>query len=436
MTPAATPVPPAPAILAPKGLPRLLLGGPDPARPMPLAEHLDLHGGFLLGGFGGDRGPTLLIDAVERAGLTGHGGAGFPTARKLRAVAGRRRPVVVVNAAEGEPASRKDARLIGTRPHLVLDGAVLAADAVGAREVIVALHRGTSTVQAAINERKAAGLDEVAVTVVHVPRDYVASEETALVRFLSGRPALPTFTPPRPFEKGVNGRPTLVQNSETLAHLALIARHGDQWFRSVGTPAAPGSLLVTVGGAVARPGVYELALGVPLGAAFDAAGGLTEPIQAVLVGGYFGAWLTADAALQAQLTPAGLKAAGAALGAGVLLALPASACGLAESQRVTSWLAGQSAGQCGPCSLGLPAIAEDLALLGRSGNTTSVRNRLERRLGQMEGRGACHHPDGTARFVASTLRTFGADLARHRRGHPCPPTLTPLLPLPGEPGRR
>ena len=435
MTPSA-PVAPVSVAPAPVGLPRLLLGGPDPARPMPLTEHLDRHGGFLLRGFGGDHGPMMLIDAVERAGLTGHGGAGFPTARKMRAVAGRRRPVVVVNAAEGEPASRKDAILMRTRPHLVLDGAVLAADAVGAREVIVALHAGPSSVQTAVNERQAAGLDPVTIKVVQVPEEYVASEESALVRFLSGATALPTFTPPRPYERGVGGRPTLVQNAETLAHLALIARHGDQWFRSVGTPTAPGSLLVTVAGAVQRPGVYELAFGVPLQAAFDAAGGLTEPVQAVLVGGYFGAWLPAETALRVQLTPADLTAAGAAIGAGVLLALPASACGLAESQRVASWLASQSAGQCGPCTLGLPAIAEDLAVLSRSGNTTNVRNRLERRLRLVEGRGACHHPDGTARFVASALATFAADLARHRRGNPCPPARFPVLPLPDDPGFR
>jgi NADH:ubiquinone oxidoreductase subunit F (NADH-binding) len=267
-----------------------------------------------------------------------------------------------------------------------------------------------------------------------VPKEYVASEESALVRFLSGAPALPTFTPPRPYERGVNGRSTLVQNAETLAHLALIARHGDQWFRSVGTPEAPGSLLVTVGGAVQQPGVYELAFGTPLKTAFEAAGGFTEPVQAVLVGGYFGAWLPAETALGLPLTPADLKAAGAAIGAGVLLALPASACGLGESQRVATWLANQSAGQCGPCTLGLPAIAEDLAVLSRGGKTTNVRHRLDRRLSLVEGRGACHHPDGTARFVASALQTFAQDLARHQRGNPCPPTRHPVLPLPDDAG--
>ena len=193
-------------------------------------------------------------------------------------------------------------------------------------------------------------------------------------------------------------------------------------------------MLVTVGGAVQQPGVYELAFGTPLKTAFEAAGGFTEPVQAVLVGGYFGAWLPAETALGLPLTPADLKAAGAAIGAGVLLALPASACGLGESQRVATWLANQSAGQCGPCTLGLPAIAEDLAVLSRGGKTTNVRHRLDRRLSLVEGRGACHHPDGTARFVASALQTFAQDLARHQRGNPCPPTRHPVLPLPDDAG--
>jgi len=167
---------------------------------MPLAEHLDRQGGFLLRGFEGGHGPTLLIDTVERAGLTGHSEAGFPTARKIRAVAGRRGQVVV-NASEGEPASRKDTLPMRARPHLVLDDTVIAADAVGAHEVIVALHAEPSSVQAAINGRQAAGFDTVAIKVVQVPKDHVANEESAVVRFLSDAPALPTFTPPRPFER-------------------------------------------------------------------------------------------------------------------------------------------------------------------------------------------------------------------------------------------
>ena len=126
-----------------------------------------------------------------------------------------------------------------------------------------------------------------------VPDRFVAGEETALVQFLNGGPARPTFTPPRPFERGVGGAPTLVQNAETLAHVAQIARFGPAWFRRIGTAAEPGSILVTLSGAVARPGVYEVALGSPLRDLLAQAGGAREEIQAYLIGGYFGTWVGA-----------------------------------------------------------------------------------------------------------------------------------------------
>lgn len=198
-----------------------------------------------------------------------------------------------------------------------------------------------------------------------VPARYTASEQSALVQFLGGGPAKPTYSPPRPQERGVRGRPTLVSNVETLAHLALIARHGDRWFRSAGLPAAPGSMLVTVSGAVARPGIYEIELGTPVGDVVARAGGPTEQPQALLVGGYFGAWLDAEAAWRLPMTHAALKAAGGALGAGMVIALPASSCLIAETARVVRYLAGEGAGQCGPCVFGLPALADALAETAR-----------------------------------------------------------------------
>jgi len=371
---------------------------------------------------------------VAAAGLVGRGGAWFPTAIKMRAVAaGRGRAVVVVNGGESEPASRKDKVLVSVAPHLVLDGAMLAADAVGADEVIVAVPAVpglVDRVQAAVRDRVAARLDPFPVRVVSCPDRYVASEETALIRHLNGGPALPTFTPPRPFQRGVRGRPTLVQNVETLAHLALIARQGAEWFRAVGTAEAPGSALVTVSGAVATPGVYEVEVGARLSEVLDLAGGVTEPVQAVLVGGYFGAWLPASA-LDTAVTPAPLLAAGGLLGAGVVLALPAAACGLAESARILSWLAAQNAGQCGPCVNGLPAIAADLSAVAVGVSTPAVVRRLNSRLAILPGRGACHHPDGAVRLAASALRTFATDMVSHIRSGPCAANRRPpLAPLP------
>ena len=228
------------------------------------------------------RGPDgSLIEAVERAGLHGRGGAGFPTAVKLRAVAsGRRRPIVLANGSEGEPASSKDALLMSRAPHLVLDGAFLAASAVGADQVIVGVKVGAGNARQAIvralDERYAAEPWTPTVRVVDVPPRYLAGEERALVNLIEKGRAIPPAGASRPFESGVAGRPTLVQNVETLGHLALIRQMGPERFRDIGHPDAPGTMFVSLGGAVTRPGVYEIATGWPLAELIRAAGGATE----------------------------------------------------------------------------------------------------------------------------------------------------------------
>lgn len=384
---------------------------------------------------------AALLDLVEAAGLLGHGGAAFPTARKLRAVAaGRRTAVVIGNGSEGEPAAGKDAVLLRTSPHLVLDGIQLAAAAVGARSAYIAVHRGRggafAAVRKALAEREANGTDRLRVELVSVPDRFLSGEESSLARHVGGGPALPTFTPPRVFEKGVGGRPTLVQNVETLAHLALIARYGPEWYRSVGTEDEPGTFLASVGGAVARPGVLEVAFGTPMSAVLEAAGGLTAKPAGFLLGGYHGAWLPASA-VDLPMTHKGLRAAGAALGAGVLVALPEGTCALHEAARVTLYLAEEGAQQCGPCLNGLPAIAATMARLATGTGGPMARAALERYAGLVEGRGACHHPNGVVRFVRSTLTAFAEDVERHSQGIACLPT-APVLPIPTvrEVGRR
>jgi len=384
-------------------------------------------------------GARELADLVDAAGLRGRGGAGFPTATKLRAVTAARRPrglrpgpVVVANGCDGEPASRKDGLLLHHSPHLVLDGIALVADALGATDAYLCVHaddRGLADLRGHVARRD----DAVPVRVVAVGARYVASEESALVNLLSGGPALPTTTPPRPAERGVGGRRTLVDNVETLAHLALIARHGPGWFRSVGTPDLPGTLLVTTGGALARPGVDEVPAGTTVRDVLDLAGGPAEPVQAILSGGYGGAWLGIDA-LDTPLTHDAMRAGGSALGVPILLALPTRSCGLARTAHLLDHLADESAGQCGPCTFGLPAIALDLREIARGNpGAPAAANRLVRRLGTIAGRGACAHPDGAVRLVRSALRVFAHDLDAHCRGLPCAGA-TEAYPLPG--GRR
>jgi len=406
---------------APLGLPRLLAGIRADGGAVSYEEHLRRHGGLPL-----DR--DTLVELVARSGLTGRGGAAFPTATKLRAVRDdRRRPVVVVNGAEGEQISGKDTALLVYAPHLVIDGAVLAARAVDARRVIVATASGTaaSTVVRGLAERRDNG---VSFHRAVVPDRFVSGEETALVQFLNGGPCLPTTTPPRPFERGVGGAPTLVQNVETLAHLALLARHGADWFREVGTSDEPGSALVTLSGAIRRPGVYEITIGLTLAELLEEAGGATAELQAFLVGGFFGSWVRAEHARSARLSDAGLAPLGAMLGARAIVALPAAACGIAETARVARYLAGESAGQCGPCVHGLDAIAHDLDRLLRPRDRIDE-PLLRRRLGVIPGRGACKHPDGAVRLVASALEVFDVELARHLRGQRCSGVGRPNLPV-------
>jgi NADH:ubiquinone oxidoreductase subunit F (NADH-binding) len=424
-----------------RALPRLLAGLGD-GRPVGLLDHEDLHGQLQLPGPAGSRRTRLarahrLIEVVEHAGLTGRGGAGFPTGKKLRSVASERGPAVVVaNGAEGEPASAKDRLLLSRAPHLVMDGISLAAYAVGADQAYLAVHasqdRLGASLEAAAEVRQAAGIDPVPIRVVGIPDRYVSSEQSAIVQFINGGPGLPTFSPPRVHERGVAGRPTLVNNVETLAHMGLIARYGDRWFRSAGTPGAPGTMLVTISGAVARPGVYEIELGTQIGAVLTCAGGPTERLQAILTGGFFGTWLPVEVAWHLPITHGDLRRVGGALGAGILVALPESACGLAETARVTRYLATETAGQCGPCVLGLPALADELTDLAFSGGQ-HIADRIRGVIPLVEGRGACRHPDGATQLARSAMAAFAWDARQHERYGPCPGILRqPVLHLPGD----
>ena len=360
---------------------------------------------------------------TARAGLIGRGGAGFPTARKLAAVAAEgsahRHPLVVVNGAEGEPSSGKDRVLLARNPHLVLDGAILCARAVGATDIVVATTSAYApTVTAAIAERNLRPR-EASMAVCTVTDRFVSGQYSALVNVLNGGPGLPTFGGPGPHVRGVGGRPTLVQNTETVAQLALLGRWGADWFRQLGTPDEPGSTLVTAAGAIARPGVYEIPRGLRLSEFVRRCGGQTAPVQAYLVGGYAGTWIPGDTGRDCPLSEAGLRSVGGTLGVGVVIALPASACGIAETARVLRYLAGESAGQCGPCVHGLPAIAAGFAELATSSARNDIVARLENWAWQVTDRGACRHPDGAARLALSALRVFAGDVAVHAYRRPC-----------------
>lgn len=354
--------------------------------------------------------PSEVIGLAKDAGLTGRGGAGFPVWRKLAAVAATGRPAIVIaNGAEGEPDSEKDRFLLEHQPHLVLDGLQLVARACHAQAAFLyAPTAALESIWAARLDRR----DAVSVRLTVAPEAFVAGEASAAAEAVEGRGVLPADKLVRLAKRD---NPTLVQNVETLAHLALIARLGPAWFRACGTGDEPGTFLATVGGAVANPGVVEAAYGVPLGELLAAAGGPVEPLSAVLVGGYHGGWVPADPAL--PVSRAGLASYGATPGAGVVTALAASSCGLRETARIASYLADQVAGQCGPCVNGLPRLAEMLWDLVHHRIWLGMTAEVERVQRLVTGRGACHHPDATARLIGSAMRIFHEDVTAHLKGH-------------------
>jgi NADH:ubiquinone oxidoreductase subunit F (NADH-binding) len=408
------------------GVPRLLAGVRPDGRPLGLSQHRATYGPLRTAGAG---------RLIAESGLRGRGGAGFPVEAKVQAVRSMRgKPVVVVNGAAGDPLGEKDTFLASRLPHLILDGAQVVADAVEARQILVSIvgRPGVfDVVERAMAERRAAGLDEVPMKLVAAQDRYVTGESSATAAYLSGGAALPTYSPPHTAERGVKGRPTLVQNVETMANLAMLARYGSEWFRQVGQPAEPGSLVLTVRGAVAQPAVVEVPVGATVEQALSAVGWLTEPVGAVLVGGCAGRWLPATTALAAPLSHAGMAAAGGTLGAGIVIALPDRACGLDETARLARYLADQSAGQCGACLNGLPAIAGALTALAIGKGDRSTVARLHRWCSIVAGRGACSHPDGTTGLVASALEVFAEDVERHLAGW-CGRPLRGVLPLPAE----
>jgi NADH:ubiquinone oxidoreductase subunit F (NADH-binding) len=375
------------------GEPRLLAGLADHLR-LDLATHRAVHG---------DLPPAdRLIGYLDAAPIAGRGGAGFPLAAKLRSLPGRAKQIVV-NGTESEPASRKDRTLLRRSPHLVLDGALTVATALNAARVVVAVHdpQAALSMQAAVRERT----DARRVRIALLDGGFVAGEARALVRALGGGPAVP---PGRRSVLSHDG--ILLSNVETFAQVAVLVRLGAHGFATTGTRDEPGTVLLTLGGAVARPGVVEVPIGVPLGIVLSAAGA-NDP-RYLVAGGYHGAWLRPHP--DVPISRAGLTAAGATLGAGVLYVLDGTTCALGELGRVSQWLAAQSAGQCGPCVFGLPALAADVALIA-AGESRAV-PLAERQASLVDGRGACAHPDGTARFVRSGLAVLHDELVAHQRG--------------------
>ncbi|MBB2890293.1 NADH-ubiquinone oxidoreductase-F iron-sulfur binding region domain-containing protein [Flexivirga oryzae] len=346
---------------------------------------------------------TELEQLLAEAGLTGRGGAAYPAAHKI-AAARANGAGLIVNACDGEMDAAKDWFVVSRHLEELVHGAGMIA-----RETRYAARTGSET----LNLLVGAGLP-----VLEVPDRYVASEESALIALAHGGAARPVSRERSLIFGGRDTnrkklRPTLVMNAETVWSTSQIVHNGPRWFRSFGTFSEPGPRLVTTAGAVRRHGVLETAAGVPITELLQRAD--ADPaFRALSVGGLSGGFLTRDEASGLRWDGTQLADFGCSLGSGVIRVIGGAECPVAHVARTLDFAGGQSAGQCGPCMFGVPAVAADFAALatGDRGRLTG----LQRRLGLLPGRGACHFPDGVARYLAGALRVFGADLDAHRAG--------------------
>lgn len=353
-----------------------------------------------------------LADLAERNSVLGRGGAGFPFAIKLRtAAAGRAlRRHIVVNLSEGEPASGKDAGLAMTSPHLVLDGAAMTAVALGVRRIDLVVPAETPMIEEAlakaIRERELAGESRRLRWRFHrAAAGFVSGEASAVTELVDGRVNLPVTSWAPTAVRGVNDQPTFLSNAESFAQVAALALAGD---RVPGPAHEPGTRLLSINRGD-RIQVREVVHGTPWTSVLSA-----EEIDGpVLIGGYHGQWAGPGDLEHATVSVASMKKLGLVLGAGVVIPLPPTTCALRYTARIVRYLAGESAGRCGPCVNGLPALAAAFGDLVDGVASGEVETLMD----LVRGRGACSHPDGTARLVASACTTFADDVLAHRAGH-------------------
>lgn len=345
---------------------------------------------------------TFIEQLLAEAGLTGRGGAGFPTAQKL-AGAREHDAALIVNACDGELDAAKDWFVVSRHLAELVEGAGLIT-----ATVTYAARRGSATLRL---------LTGAGLPVLDVPDRYVASEESALVAHVHGYDARPVSRM-RPIvfggreAQGRRLRPTLVLNAETVWRIGQLARNGPGWFRSFGTSVEPGPRLVAIAGAVDHPGVLQTEAGAPIAGLLRAAG--AAPYRAVGVGGLSSGFLDAVEAAGLPWDSMVLRAHGCAVGSGVLRVIGMDECPLEHVASTLRYAAGQTAGQCGPCMFGVPAVAADFAGVA-AGDPRSLQA-IHRRLELLPGRGACRFPDGVAQYVRGALRVFAADIETHLAG--------------------
>lgn len=382
--------------------------------------------------------PSKVLEMIKRSGLRGRGGAGFPTGKKWEMVIQRKadRKYLCCNAAEDEPGTFKDRYLLRSNPHQLIEGAILAAFAIGAAEVYLYINgryeEEIEFMEQALQTAKEKGHwgEQVEGTSFSVelrirksPGTYVAGEETALLEVVEGRSAKPRQKPPYyPAVKGLYGMPTVVNNAETLSNVAHIVREGVDWFRSVGTAASPGTLIFTLTGGVGRPGLYELPLGTSLRKLIEVYGGGIrggKRLKAVFPGGPSNTIIAADQ-IDVALDFDALKAIGSGLGTGAVIVMSEEACMVQSAIQYARFFARESCGQCPPCKLGTAHLSEILEKIELGQGDEKDLQQVEQVCGMIKGRGYCYLLTGASIAVESIFRCFKEEYVAHVQQGACP----------------
>ncbi|MCB9833144.1 MAG: NAD(P)H-dependent oxidoreductase subunit E [Planctomycetes bacterium] len=361
--------------------------------------------------------PAALLDELEAAGLAGRGGAGFPTARKWRAVreAAGEAKVVVCNADEGEPGCFKDRALMDHDPLALIEGMAIAALATGATLGFIYLRyeypETLDVLDRALTEARAAGMIGGAFE-IHLRRGagaYICGEETSLLNSLEGKHPFPRNRPPFPVTHGYRDRPTAVNNVETLCSVAPILARGAAWYRGLGLGGQAGTKVISLSGDVLRPGNYEVPLGFPLARLIhDWAGGLPagRTLQAVTMAGLSGGFLGAEDVAEVTLDEPSIRARGSFLGAGGIMVFDSSRDMVAVAREAMAFFAHESCGKCFPCRIGSQRLTERLGF--ESGPTDQVewRREIDEIARTMKATSACGLGIAAPLVAESLIRLF------------------------------
>lgn len=375
-------------------------------------------------------GPDKVISTIRDSLLRGRGGAGFPTGIKwqgLRHDASAKKSIVC-NAAEGEPGTFKDRALMRANPYQLVEGIIIAANAVGASEAFVGVKASFTEelerLKAALTEMSASGLTgDVSVGIAEGPDDYLFGEEKALLEVVEGNDPLPRLVPPYVqglFATGDDANPVAVNNVETLSNVPHIVSRGADWFRSMGTPESPGTMVFTVSGDVEREGVVELEMGTPLSFLVYGVGEGTAPGREAkaIVSGVSNEPLPA-ALFETPMSFEGLRAAGSGLGSGGFVVYDDTACMARVGEVLSSFLNRESCGQCPPCKLGTEAIAERLGRLHGSERRTADLEEIVAWTTRVTDANRCGLGGGQQALARGLVEQFWDELSGHLDGH-CP----------------